>query len=117
MGGGRSPRDRAAVRPGLPIARFRQTAEQTLDALLDAEAEELGGAKRYEHSAERLDTRAGHFNRKLQTKASEVTLRASSGRASSGKFFMVPSSLAGCHEKLVKLPMLPVKTASEIGIS
>jgi transposase-like protein len=52
----------------------RETVEQTLNALLEAEAEELCGAKRYERSPERLDTRAGHYERKLLTKAGEVNL-------------------------------------------
>ncbi len=52
----------------------RQSVEQTLNALLDAEADELCGAKRYQRSPERADTRAGHYTRKLQTKAGEVTL-------------------------------------------
>ncbi len=30
---------------------------------------------RYERTAERTDTRAGHYTRKLQTKAGEVTLK------------------------------------------
>src|SRR5438874_2676931 len=33
------------------------------------------GAQRYERSAERVDGRAGHYERKLETKAGEVTLR------------------------------------------
>ena len=37
----------------------RETVEQTLNGLLDAEADALCGAKRYERSPERLDTRAG----------------------------------------------------------
>jgi putative transposase len=53
----------------------RETVEQTLNALLDAEADALCGAKRYERSPERLDTRAGHYERQLQTKAGEVTLQ------------------------------------------
>jgi hypothetical protein len=53
----------------------RQSVEETLNGLLDAEADELCGAKRYERSVERLDTRAGHYERKLQTKAGEVTLQ------------------------------------------
>jgi putative transposase len=53
----------------------RRTVEQTLNALLDAEAEELCGAKRYERSANRRDTRAGHYTRQLHTKAGEVELR------------------------------------------
>ena len=45
----------------------RQTVEETLNGLLEAEADELCGAKRYERSPERLDTRAGHYERKLLT--------------------------------------------------
>jgi putative transposase len=53
----------------------RQSVEETLNGLLEAEADELCGAKRYERSIERLDTRAGHYERKLQTKAGEVALK------------------------------------------
>lgn len=53
----------------------RETVEQTLNGLLDAEADALCGARRYERLAERLDTRAGHYDRKLQTQAREVTLQ------------------------------------------
>mgnify|MGYP003376642429 CR=1 FL=1 len=52
----------------------RSTVEQTLNALLDAEADRVAGAGRYERSASRQDTRAGSYERKLQTKAGEVTL-------------------------------------------
>jgi len=52
----------------------RQTVEETLNGLLQAEADELCGARRYERSPERLDTRSGHYDRKLQTQAGEVTL-------------------------------------------
>ena len=53
----------------------RTSVEETLNGLLEAEAEELCGAKRYERNIERVDTRAGHYERKLQTKAGEVTLK------------------------------------------
>jgi transposase-like protein len=53
----------------------RDSVEQTLNGLLEAEADELCGARRYERSLERLDTRAGHYDRQLQTKAGEVTLQ------------------------------------------
>ena len=53
----------------------RQSVEQTLNLLLDQEADQLCHAKRYERSAERADTRAGSYARKLQTKAGEVTLK------------------------------------------
>ncbi len=53
----------------------RSTVEETLNALLDAEADELCGARRYERSPERLDTRSGHNRRKLLTKAGNVELK------------------------------------------
>lgn len=52
----------------------RGTVEETLNNMLDAEADNLCRATRYERSPERVDTRAGHYQRKLQTKAGEVTL-------------------------------------------
>jgi hypothetical protein len=53
----------------------RASVEETLNGLLEAEADELCGAKRYERSVERLDTRAGHYRRKLHTKAGQVELK------------------------------------------
>src|SRR5437588_811417 len=53
----------------------RGTVEETLNALLDAEADRLCKAQRYERSAARRDTRAGHYERGLQTKAGEVRLK------------------------------------------
>ena len=52
-----------------------ETVEQTLNALLDAEADELCGAKRYARSPDRVDTRAGSYARTLHTTAGEVTLK------------------------------------------
>ncbi|MFQ5574014.1 MAG: IS256 family transposase [Terriglobia bacterium] len=52
----------------------RGTVEETLNKMLEAEADSLCRAGRYERSAERVDTRAGHYQRKLQTKAGEVRL-------------------------------------------
>lgn len=52
----------------------RSTVEETLNALLDAEADRLCGAKKYERSDGRKDTRAGSYDRKLATKAGGVTL-------------------------------------------
>jgi putative transposase len=53
----------------------RRTVEEALNGLLDAEADELCGAARYERSAERLDARAGHYRRKLLTQAGPVELK------------------------------------------
>ena len=53
----------------------RSSVEETLNALLDAEADRLCQAKRYERTAARQDTRAGSYPRELHTKAGEVTLK------------------------------------------
>ena len=53
----------------------RDSVEKTLNELLDHEADRLTNAKRYERSDERTDTRAGHYNSKLLTKAGEVNLK------------------------------------------
>ncbi len=53
----------------------RSTVEDTLNKLLDAEADQLCGAKRYERSADRVDTRAGSYDRSLETKAGKVSLK------------------------------------------
>jgi putative transposase len=52
----------------------RSTVEETLNAKLDAEAR-LCRAERYERTEARKDTRAGSYERYLQTKAGEVTLK------------------------------------------
>jgi len=52
----------------------RSSVEETLNAMLEAEADAQCGAKRYERSPERIDTRAGHYERKLLTSSGEVTL-------------------------------------------
>jgi transposase-like protein len=52
----------------------RSTVEETLNALLDAEADQLCGARKYERSEGRKDTQAGSYERQLQTKAGEVSL-------------------------------------------
>jgi putative transposase len=53
----------------------RGTVEETLNAMLDAEADAMCGAQRYERSADRVDTRAGHYDRKFHSKAGEVNLK------------------------------------------
>jgi transposase-like protein len=68
-GGGKIIRlDEAQLRSHLD-KQITQSVEATLNALLDAEADALCGAKRYERSADRVDTRAGHYTRQLHTKA------------------------------------------------
>jgi len=53
----------------------RGTVEETLNAMLDAEADRLCGADRYERSEGRKDTRAGSYQRSLDTKAGKVSLK------------------------------------------
>jgi transposase-like protein len=53
----------------------RGTVEETLNTLLDAEADAICNAQKYEHSSERKDTRAGYYKRKFHTKAGEVNLK------------------------------------------
>jgi putative transposase len=52
----------------------RSTVEDTLNRMLDAEADRLCNAEKYQRHEARTDTRAGHYQRKLQTTAGEVTL-------------------------------------------
>lgn len=53
----------------------RGTVEETINALLDAEADRLCQASRYERTEKRRDTRAGHYTRNLSTKAGDVKLK------------------------------------------
>jgi len=46
-----------------------------LNNMLQAEADRLCNAERYQRSSARKDTRAGHYERKLHTKAGEVNLK------------------------------------------
>ena len=53
----------------------RSTVEETLNAMLDAEADRLCRAERYERTEARQDTRAGSYQRQLHTQAGEVSLK------------------------------------------
>ncbi len=53
----------------------RGTVEEMLNGLLDAEAEQMVGAGRYERSAERQDTRAGHYERSFDMKVGRIKLQ------------------------------------------
>ena len=50
----------------------RGTVEEALNAMLDAEADRLCGAGRYERNEGRRDTRAGSYDRYLHTKAARL---------------------------------------------
>ncbi len=53
----------------------RATVEETLNAMLDAEADAICNAQRYERTESRKGNRSGHYDRKLLTKSGEVTLQ------------------------------------------
>lgn len=53
----------------------RNSVEETLNSLLDKEAEELVNAQKYERSNERQGYRSGHYKRSFQTTAGEVELK------------------------------------------
>lgn len=53
----------------------RSTVEQTLNDMLDAEADQLCNASRYERTEKRTDTRAGSYQRGFETKAGKVALK------------------------------------------
>ena len=52
----------------------RQSVAETINSLLDAEADAICQAGRYQRSPDRLDTRAGSYKRKLLTSTGEVEL-------------------------------------------
>ena len=53
----------------------RSSVEETLNALLDKEADELVNAEKYERSSDRQGYRSGHYKRNLHTAAGEVELK------------------------------------------
>ncbi len=56
------------------------TVEETPNRLLEAEADQLCGAKRWERNPERLDARAGSYARRLATKVGAVNLKVAEVR-------------------------------------
>jgi putative transposase len=76
--------DEARIRDHLG-EMVRGTVEETLNAMLDAEADQLCGAGRYVRSQARQDTRAGSYSyggRRLRQRSSNAT---AAGRARSRK--------------------------------
>ena len=53
----------------------RGSVEETLNELLEAEAEKLTQAARYERNEQRQGYRSGHYSRNLTTSSGDVTLR------------------------------------------
>ena len=53
----------------------RSSVEETLNGMLEAEANQLTNAAKYERSEERQGYRSGHYNRNLTTTSGDVTLK------------------------------------------
>ena len=57
-------------------ALVRVKVEQTINAMLDADADEIANAARYERKTDRKAFRAGHYERTLTAKAGKLSLKA-----------------------------------------
>lgn len=66
--------DEARIKNHLGVM-VRSIVEETLNDMLNAEADRLCNAQRYERTEGRTDGRAGHYKRKLHSKAGEVELK------------------------------------------
>jgi transposase-like protein len=53
-------------------SKVRQTVQETINGLLDAEADDLCNASKYERNADRTNGRAGHYTRSLLTTSGPV---------------------------------------------
>lgn len=56
------------------VELVRKTIQDTLNALLEQEADEMVGAERYERTADREAYRSGHYKRKLVTTSGQIEL-------------------------------------------
>ena len=69
----------------------RGSVEETLNELLEAEAEKLTQAARYERNEQRQGYRSGHYSRNLTTTSGDVTLKVPKLKGSP----LRPPSLSG----------------------
>ncbi len=60
---------------GLPLRLGSRDCRGALNDMLVAEADRLCGAARHESSDAQQDTRTGHYERSLDTKAGPISLR------------------------------------------
>ena len=74
----------------------RGSVEETLNELLEAEAEKLTQAARYERNEQRQGYRSGHYSRNLTTTSGDVTLtRYPSSKGSPLKLLLSSGTAAG----------------------
>ena len=73
----------------------RDSVEETLNRLLEAEAEKLTQAARYERNEQRQGDRSGHYSRNLTTTSGNVTLKDPSSRESPLRLLLLSDTAAG----------------------
>jgi hypothetical protein len=78
----------------------RGSVETTLNAMLEAEADALTQARRYERSPDRVDTRADHYDRHLQNRYEVLILRfvADNQPVSCGRIINALEPECGCTD-------------------
>ena len=79
----------------------RKSVEETLNAMLDAEADEITGAARYERSGERKAYRAGHYERDLTVKAGKMSLKVPKLKGAVVEEALIDMYLAGVSTRQV----------------
>ncbi|MDB6567799.1 transposase, partial [Bifidobacterium longum] len=78
-----------------------EKVEQLLNAMLDAEADEITGAARYERTGDRKAYRVGHYERDLTVKAGTVTLKVPKLKGALFESAVIDMYLAGVSTRQV----------------
>ena len=73
----------------------RGSVEETLNELLEAEAEKLTQAARYERNEQRQGYRSGHYSRNLTTTSGDVTLKVPKLKGISFETAIIGGTAAG----------------------
>jgi transposase-like protein len=98
----------------------RGSVEETLNAMLEAEAEHLYNAGRYERTKARRDTRAGSHIRKLQTQPGQVTLKVPKLRLQTFETAIIeryPRRESSVEEALIEMYLAGVSVRRVEGIT
>lgn len=91
----------------------RKTVEDTLNGLLEAEADDLVGAERHGRTAEREAYRAGHYDRGLTTSSGEVTIhmpKLEGARLATAIIERYRRREAGVEEAMIEMYLAGVST-------
>ena len=91
----------------------RKTVEDTLNGLLEAEADDLVGAERHGRTAEREAYRAGHYDRGLTTSSGEVTIhmpKLKGARLATAAIERYRGREAGVEEAMIEMYLAGVST-------